>query len=118
MTLSWVLLGLVLGLGCHPVGHEATGLDAPPVPEATVVARLDPDGVPPWSQGPPLAEPVPPRVVEIGPQGDVDDGDPHIYVRFNQAMTPPPEGDPPLVRLEPATIPWASLTWTASCATA
>lgn len=98
----WAWLGLLWvlwGLACHPTKSDPSGLDAPPVPEATVVARLDPDGVAPWSQGPPLAEPTDPRIVDVGPEGDVGYR-PSIFVRFDQPVTTP-DGAAPLLRLEP-----------------
>lgn len=107
----WAWLGLLwvlLGLACRPSEVDPLTLDDPPVPEATVVARLDPDGVPPWSQGAPLAEPLPPEVVDAGPEGDVG-AYPSIFVRFNQSMVEPADGAPPLVRLQPevpGTVRW------------
>jgi alpha-2-macroglobulin len=107
---SWVGLGVLivlLGLACRPRGPDGS-LDDPPVPDAVVVARLDPQGVAPWSQGPPLATPAAPSIHDFGPQGDVDEAT-QIYLRFDQAMKPPPAGARPLLRTEPAvegTIAW------------
>ncbi|MCH9682630.1 MAG: hypothetical protein K0V04_14435, partial [Deltaproteobacteria bacterium] len=112
---SWAWLALLClwtGLGasvaCHPAELTPQALDVPPVPQAPVVARLDPAGVPPWSQGPPLAEPLAPAVVDTGPHGEAPYY-PQIFVRFNQGMTAPDEDAPALIRLEPSvpgTVRW------------
>jgi uncharacterized protein YfaS (alpha-2-macroglobulin family) len=107
---SWAGLGVLivlLGLACRPRGPDGS-LDDPPVPDAVVVARLDPQGVAPWSQGPPLATPPAPGIAGFGPRGDVDH-ETQIYLRFDQAMKPPPAGARPLLRTEPTvegTIAW------------
>jgi alpha-2-macroglobulin len=103
------LLLFLLGLGCRARGPD--GLDDPPVPDAVVVARLDPAGVAPWSQGPPLAAPPDPRVVDFGPRGGVG-SEPQIYLRFDQSMKPAPASAPPIVRTEPAVE--GEIRWTDS----
>ncbi len=105
MGVLWALVGLA----CHPIQSPPDGLDQAIVPDATVVARLDPAGVPPWSQGPPLAEPPPPQVVDDGPHGEVS-RHPRVFLRFSEMMEAPPEGTPPLIRLEPE-VPGV-LRWT------